>query len=48
MGFGARIGRLDIVMAPVDGTMTLDLKKMIGILKRLKARISSTGCMRRQ
>ena len=35
----ARIGRLDIVMAPVDGTMTLDLDRMIGVLKRLKARI---------
>ena len=35
----ARIGRLDIVMAPVDGTMTLDLPRMIHVLKRLKARI---------
>ncbi len=35
----ARIGRLDVVMAPVDGTMTLNLQKMIGVLKRLKARI---------
>lgn len=35
----ARIGRLDIVMAPVDGTMTLDLDRMIAVLKRLKARI---------
>ena len=35
----ARIGRLDIVMAPVDGTMTLDLPRMIQVLKRLKARI---------
>lgn len=35
----AKIGRLDIVMAPVDGSMTLDLKKMIRVLKRLKARI---------
>lgn len=35
----ARIGRLDIVMAPVDGTMTLNLAAMIAVLKRLKARI---------
>ena len=35
----ARIGRLDIVMAPVDGSLTLNLKDMIGIMKRLKARI---------
>lgn len=35
----AKIGRLDIVMAPVDGTFTLDLPTMIGILKTLKTRI---------
>lgn len=35
----AKIGRLDIVMAPVDGTYTLDLPQMINILKTLKARI---------
>lgn len=35
----ARIGRLDIVMAPVDGSLTINLEAMIGILKRLKARI---------
>ena len=35
----AKIGRLDIVMAPVDGTFTLDLPQMIGILKTLKTRI---------
>ncbi|MEM9140071.1 MAG: MBL fold metallo-hydrolase [Pseudomonadota bacterium] len=35
----AKIGRLDIVMAPVDGTFTLDLPQMIDILKTLKARI---------
>jgi L-ascorbate metabolism protein UlaG (beta-lactamase superfamily) len=33
----ARIGRLDIVFAPVDGTYTLDLPTMIDVLKGLKA-----------
>ncbi|MFQ5621871.1 MAG: MBL fold metallo-hydrolase [Paracoccaceae bacterium] len=33
----ARIGRLDVVMAPVDGGMTLDLPTMIKVLKRLRA-----------
>jgi len=31
------LGRLDVLMAPVDGTYTLALEKMIGVLKRLKA-----------
>ncbi len=35
----AKIGRLDIVMAPVDGTFTLDLPSMIDTLKTLKARL---------
>lgn len=35
----ARVGRLDIVMAPVDGTFTLDLPAMIEVLKTLKARL---------
>ncbi|MHA3977960.1 MBL fold metallo-hydrolase [Halovulum sp. GXIMD14794] len=35
----AAIGRLDIVMAPVDGGMTVDLPTMIRVLKRLKSRI---------
>lgn len=35
----AEIGQLDIVMAPVDGTMTLDLPGMVKTLKVLKARI---------
>ncbi|MEM7058469.1 MAG: MBL fold metallo-hydrolase [Pseudomonadota bacterium] len=35
----AKIGRLDIVMAPVDGTFTLNLPTMIDILKTLKTRI---------
>ena len=35
----AAIGRLDIVMAPVDGGMTLDLPTMIRVLKRLKSRL---------
>lgn len=33
----ARIGRLDVVFAPVDGGLTLDLPSMIGILKGLRA-----------
>ncbi|MEM6619771.1 MAG: MBL fold metallo-hydrolase [Pseudomonadota bacterium] len=35
----ARIGRLDVVMAAVDGGMTIDLGSMIRIMKRLKARV---------
>ena len=35
----AKVGRLDIVMAPVDGTMTLNIDDMIEVLKTLKARI---------
>lgn len=35
----AAIGRLDVVMAPVDGTFTLNLGQMINVLKRIKARI---------
>ncbi|MEM7424156.1 MAG: MBL fold metallo-hydrolase [Pseudomonadota bacterium] len=35
----AKIGRLDIVMAPVDGGMTLDIQSMMEVLKTLKARI---------
>ncbi len=35
----ARVGRLDIVMAPVDGSYTLDLPGMIEVLKTLKARL---------
>jgi L-ascorbate metabolism protein UlaG (beta-lactamase superfamily) len=31
------IGRIDVVMAPVDGTYTLDLDGMIGVLAALKA-----------
>src|SRR5512138_62184 len=33
----ARIGRLDVVFAPVDGSMTLDLPSMIAVLKDLRA-----------
>lgn len=33
----AALGRLDVVMAPVDGGMTLDLPTMIGVLKRLRS-----------
>ncbi|MEM7438903.1 MAG: MBL fold metallo-hydrolase, partial [Pseudomonadota bacterium] len=35
----ARIGRLDVVMAAVDGGMTIDLASMISIMKRFKARV---------
>ncbi len=35
----AAIGRLDVVMAPVDGGMTLDHATMIAVLKRLRSRI---------
>jgi L-ascorbate metabolism protein UlaG (beta-lactamase superfamily) len=48
----AAIGRLDVVMAPVDGGMTLPLPDMIAILKRVRAAIVipshwfSTGSLR--
>ncbi|MEM8731511.1 MAG: MBL fold metallo-hydrolase [Pseudomonadota bacterium] len=35
----AALGRLDVVMAPVDGGMTLPLPQMIATLKRLKSSI---------
>ncbi len=35
----AALGRLDVVMAPVDGGMTVDLPTMIRILKRLKSSV---------
>jgi L-ascorbate metabolism protein UlaG (beta-lactamase superfamily) len=35
----AALGRLDVVMAPVDGGMTLDLPTMIRVLKRLKSSV---------
>ena len=35
----AAIGRLDVVMAPVDGGLTLPLPDMIAVLKRLKSRV---------
>tara|TARA_R110002094_G_scaffold160958_7_gene146218 strand:+ start:1401 stop:2216 length:816 start_codon:yes stop_codon:yes gene_type:complete len=35
----AAIGRLDVVMAPVDGGYTLDQPTMISVLKRLKSSI---------
>jgi len=35
----AAIGRLDVVMAPVDGGYTLDQKTMISVLKRLRSSI---------
>ncbi|SIO37923.1 L-ascorbate metabolism protein UlaG, beta-lactamase superfamily [Rhodovulum sp. ES.010] len=35
----ASLGRLDVVMAPVDGGLTLDLPTMIGVLERLKSSI---------
>lgn len=33
------IGRLDVVMAPVDGGYTMNLPAMIAVLKRLRARV---------
>ncbi|MHA1529832.1 MAG: MBL fold metallo-hydrolase [Alphaproteobacteria bacterium] len=33
----ALLGRLDIVMAPVDGSFTLEIGKMIAVLKTLRA-----------
>lgn len=35
----ARIGRLDVVMAPVDGGQTLETAPMLRVLKRLRARL---------
>ncbi len=35
----AALGRLDVVMAPVDGGMTLDLASMIAVLTRLRSSI---------
>lgn len=35
----AMIGRLDVVMAPVDGGQTLETAAMLRVLKRLKARL---------
>jgi len=35
----AALGRMDVVMAPVDGGYTLDLASMIGVLKRARASI---------
>lgn len=35
----ARIGRLDVVMAAVDGSITLDLASMVQVLKRLRASV---------
>ena len=35
----AAIGRLDVVMAPVDGGLTLPLGDMMAVLRRLKSRI---------
>lgn len=35
----ALLGRLDVVMAPVDGGMTLDIETMTRVLKRLRASV---------
>ncbi len=35
----AQIGRLDVVMAPVDGGYTMSIPDMITVLKRVKARV---------
>ncbi len=38
-GHYAEIGRLDVVMAPVDGGYTMSIPDMITVLKRVKARV---------
>src|SRR6056297_4289082 len=35
----AALGRMDVVMAPVDGGFTMPLENMMNVLRRLKARI---------
>ena len=35
----AALGRLDVVMAPVDGSFTLDIAEMLTVLKRLRAQV---------
>ena len=35
----ARLGRMDVVMVPVDGGLTLDLPTMLSVIDRLQARI---------
>ena len=35
----AMIGRLDVVMAPVDGSFTLPVDRMVDVMERLKARV---------
>ena len=35
----AAIGRLDVVMVPVDGAFTMDVAEMAGVVRRLGARI---------
>lgn len=35
----AALGRMDILMVPVDGTWTMELAKMVELAKRLKSRI---------
>ncbi|MDR9484155.1 MAG: MBL fold metallo-hydrolase [Sediminimonas sp.] len=35
----AALGRLDVVMAPVDGGMTLDLVSMMAVLRRLRSSV---------
>lgn len=35
----AALGRLDVVMAPVDGGMTLDLPSMMSVLRRLRSSV---------
>ena len=33
------LGRLDVVMAPVDGSFTLPVDRMVDVLNRLKSRV---------
>lgn len=35
----AAIGRLDVVMAPVDGGMTLDMETMVRVIRRLRSSV---------
>ena len=35
----AALGRMDVVMAPVDGGYTMDLESMMSVLRRIEARI---------
>jgi L-ascorbate metabolism protein UlaG (beta-lactamase superfamily) len=40
----AAIGRLDVVMAPVGGGLTLPLPEMVAVLKHVRSAIRHGGC----